>query len=229
MFIEILEQVANPIKYMTASIKITHFPIFEKGIFRRYPELFDRFFQEASGYMREKFQTSRQILEECEEVETWPCITGPGFAGATHPGANNVLIETMYSERKYIYNSDCLYVNPGKRVFAVSDPPGKTTSSRRLFKKLDRFLETESPDSLNHFINQVSKKTSYDDAAALSLVYLPLPRINGSPTEAVVYLSGDILLLHGNRVEKSLSPITGNPQFIGTSHAEFDPQHIKLE
>lgn len=211
---------------MTSSIKIRNYPIFEKGTFQKYPDLFDRFFEHSSSYMKDKFQTSKQILEACEEVDTWPCITGPGFEGATHPGANNVLVETMYSESKYIYNSDCLYANPAKKVFAVSDPPGKTTSSRRLLKKLDRFLADNSPEALSGFINQLSKHTHYDDAAALSLIYLP---INEARPEAVAYVAGDILLFHGNLLQKKLRSIQGNPQFIGTSHAEFSPLHIRLE
>ena len=213
---------------MTASTKITHYPIFEKGLFAKHPELFDRFFEQASGYMREKFETSKQFLIDAEEVETWPIVTGPGFSGATHPGANNILIETLYSEKKYIYNSDSLYINSHQRVFAISDPPGKTTSSRRLFKKLDRFLETDTPDNLEAFINQVSKDTRYDDAAALSLVYFPLTS-QVTESQAVVFVSGDILLYHGNLLKNEIAPISGNSQFIGTSHATFESQNIKLD
>jgi len=213
---------------MTVSTKITHHPIFEKGLFAKHPELFDRFFEQASGYMRKKFETSKHCLIDAEEVETWPVITGPGFCGATHPGANNILIETLYSEKKYIYNSDSLYINSHQRVFAISDPPGKTTSSRRLFKKLDRFLETDTPDNLEAFINQVSKDTRYDDAAALSLLYFPLTsKVPGA--EAVVFMSGDILLFHGNRLKNEIASISGNSQFIGTSHATFESQNIRLD
>ncbi|MCP4752873.1 MAG: SpoIIE family protein phosphatase [Proteobacteria bacterium] len=214
---------------MTVPIEIKNYPVFEKGTFRNHPTLFDRFILHASSYMMEKFNKARTILEECEETITWPLISGPGFSGATHPGADTILIETMYAAHRSVYNSDCLYINPRMRVFAVSDPPGKTVSSRRLFRKLDRHLSDGAPDGLEPFINQLSRDTEYHDAATLSLVHFPQPASADSPPEAVVYIAGDTIVFHGNSSRKTLRSIDGNPHFIGTTHASFQPHPIELE
>ncbi|MFC1896087.1 SpoIIE family protein phosphatase [Thermodesulfobacteriota bacterium] len=214
---------------MDAPIEIKHFPVFEKGTFQRYPALFDRFFHDASTYMTEEFEKARSILLKCEEDVTWPLITGPGFSGATHPGADNIVIETMFAAYPYIYNSDCLYINVRKGIFAVSDPPGKTTSSRTLFRRLDRHLLDNPHDGLEAIINKLSEETGYDDAATLCLVSLPRPKRHRSPSEAIVYIAGDTVLFHGNPSKGEMVRIDGSPHFIGTKHARFEPQRISLD
>jgi hypothetical protein len=105
-------------------IEIKHYPVFEKGTFQKHPELLDRFFHHASSYLIKKFNRARAILTEYEGDITWPLITGPGFSAGTHPGSDSILINTMFEAYRFVYNSDCLYINPLKRIFAVSDPPG---------------------------------------------------------------------------------------------------------
>lgn len=214
---------------MTDSIHIKNIPIFEKGIFQAHPAVFDRFLHHASDYMLEKFRNAQADLGKCEGTITWPLIVGPGFSGGTHPGADNIVIETMYAGHRHIYNSDCLYINPEKRIFAVSDPPGVTVSARALFEKLDRYLQDNSPDSLGTFINQLNLDTGYDDSATLSLVHLPQSSPEGPPAEAIFYNAGDSYLFHGKRSKGRLKRIDGSSQFIGTTHAHFAPQHIRLE
>ena len=214
---------------MISPINIEYFPIFKKNTFKQHPELFDRFFHNASGITLEMLQKSRASLAEGEEIDTWPLIAGPGFYGATHPGANNILVETMFSGGRYIYNSDCLYINPRNKIIAVADPPGKTLSSRKFLLKLDRFLKDQSPESLETIINEISRDTRYDDAAALSLIHFPeLPQDDGH-IEANAYVSGDILFFHGNLPNMTLQPVKGNPQPIGTTHAEFKPTKIRID
>lgn len=210
-------------------IEIKHYPIFEKGTFQKHPEVFDRFLHHASSYLMKKFEKSRIVLSEYEDEITWPLITGPGFSAATHPGSDSILINTMFEGSRYVYNSDCLYINPQKKVFAVSDPPGVTTSSRRLFKKLDRYLSEESPNGLEKMINRLNGNTSYNDNATLSLVYIPEETSQGSSSEAIVYVAGDTILFHGNLSRNTLCRIDGNPHFIGTTHAYFEPRSIRFE
>ena len=214
---------------MTVPIEIKHFPVFEKGTFQKHPALFDRFFDHATDYLMEKFQKARKILAECEDVVTWPLITGPGFSAGTHPGSDNILIETMYAAHRSVYDSDCMYINPRERIFAISDPPGITTSSRELFKKLDRYLLNGSSDGLEALINRINKDTGYDDHATLSLVYIPQDTLKSSQPRAVVYVAGDTYLFHGNLSRGTFNRIDGDPQFIGTTHVHFEPQHIRLE
>ncbi|MEE8398937.1 MAG: hypothetical protein V3S89_08015, partial [Desulfobacterales bacterium] len=201
---------------MTDLINIRNIPIFGKGTFKAHPAVFDRFLQHASDYALKKFRDAQADLERCEGTVTWPLIVGPGFAGATHPGADNILIETMYAGHRHIYNSDCLYINPEKRIFAVSDPPGVTTSARALLGKLDRYLKKNAPDTLCSFINQLNLDTAYNDNATLSLVHFPQQSSDGQPTEAIVYNAGDSYVFHGKRSEGQLEHIAGSSQFIGS-------------
>ena len=211
------------------TIETKHFPVFEKGTFQKHPELFDRFFDHATDYLAKKLRGGREILAECEETVTWPLITGPGFAGATHPGSDNILIETMHAGRRSIYNSDSVYVNPAERIFAVSDPPGITSSARELFGKLDRYLLESSSDGLEELIGRISENTSYDDSATLSLAHFPRRTPGAAAPEAIVYVAGDTYLFHGSPSRSALARIEGNPQSIGTTHAHFGPQRIRLE
>jgi len=214
---------------VTDPIEIRNIPIFEEGTFREHAAVFKRFLQHAPDYMLRKFHRAQAALAECEGVVTWPLIVGPGFSGATHPGADNILIETMYAGHRHIYNSDCLYINPAKRVFAVSDPPGVTVSARMLLGKLDEYLLENEPDTLGLFINNISRDTAYADTATLCLVYVPKPASRALPVEAIAFNAGDSYLFHGNRSTGRLTHIDGNPQFIGSSHAHFESQHLRLE
>jgi len=208
---------------------IRHHPVFKKGTFGRHPELFDRFYQHASDYLLRKFERSRAILAECEEQITWPAIIGPGFCGATHPGSDAILINTMFEGSKYVYNSDCLYINLRDLVFAVSDPPGVTTSARRLFVELDGNLSSGTGVDLETIVNRINRDTVYDDNATLCLVNIPDRETPESPVRATAFLAGDTILLHGNVGRNVLNRVEGSPHFMGTTHARFKPIQLLLE
>ena len=204
------------------TFRIRHYPVFERGTFLSNPNLFNRFAQNLADYRQDGYERARQTLTGYEEVIHWPLLTGPGFYGGTHPGADNVFVETMTGMSNFIYNSDCLYANPAARVFAISDPPGITTSSRRLFEVLDRYLQES--DDLEDAVNRLNVQMRPEQAATLSLVHVPANR----PDRALVLLAGDSLLFYGNEMSRRLLPLAGNPAFIGTANARFQPQEIGL-
>jgi len=204
-------------------LSIEHYPIFEQGIFESCPELFDRFTQNTSDYLKKKCEQSREILEKYENTITWPVVTGPGIFGATHPGADNIFVNTIISSNEFIYNSDALYINPSKRIFAVSDPPGITTCSRNFFENLDKSLTTGSPEEVESLVNVLSKEMDVNDGATLSLLHFPA----GQANRALVLVTGDTYLFKGNMNLKELLRIEGNPDFIGTPHACFKSDSIE--
>ena len=158
---------------MTSPIHINYYPVFEKGTFEKYPALFDRFIQNTPGHIKKKYQKAWKTLPQYEETITWPSVIGPGFCGATHPGADNVFVETMVGSSNFIYNSDCVYINPSQKVFAISDPPGITTCSRKLFTKLNDYLQTGSTENIETIVNKLNRETSLGDDATLTLICFP--------------------------------------------------------
>jgi len=213
---------------MADSLFIHNYPVFEEGIFEKHPALFSRFFQHTPDHLKESYQKARETLPKYEGSITWPLIVGPGFCGATHPGADNIFITAMVSSNACIYNSDCLYVNPSQKVFAISDAPGITTSSRKLFAKLDHYLQTGSIDGLENMINDLNRETEPDDCATLSLIYFPKDKSNNISGKALVFVAGDTYLFHGNRYHRRLTCIECNPEFMGNPHIRFKPKHIDL-
>jgi hypothetical protein len=209
---------------MAENFRIQHYPVFESGVFQKHPTLFDRFGQNAPGQSKKRFEQVRQVLPRYEETLTWPLLTGPGFCGATHPGADNVFIEIMVGFNQSIYNSDCLYVNPSQRVFAISDSPGITDCSRRLFGELDEYLKMSDGDDLETIVNRINKEMPGREGATLSLVCLP----KDTTDLAIVLIAGDTLVFHGNLFRRQLTRLEGNPDFIGTTYAYFQPSHAEL-
>ena len=206
---------------MTQDIRIRNYPVFERGTFQSHPDLFSRFDQNAPEHLRSKYERMWQSLPRYEETITWPLIAGPGFWGATHPGADTVFVDIMVGINSYVYNSDCLYVNPARRVFAISDPPGITTGSRRLFERLDGYLKTAS-DDLEAYFNRLNRETRSEEGATLSLVHVPTERHR----TAQVIIAGDTFLLHGNFGQGTIRIIHGSQDFIGTPYATFKAQEI---
>lgn len=213
---------------MTNSFHIQHYPVFEKGIFEKHPPLFNRFIQRTPDHLKKGYQKARETLHKYEETITWPLLVGPGFCGATHPGAENIFVNTMVSSTDSIYNSDCLYVNPSQKVFAISDAPGRTTSSRKLFVELDRYLKAGSVDNLEAIINELNGKTKMDDGATLSLICFPRNRLDDGLTEALAFVAGDTYLFYGNIFERRMTRIEGNPEFLGTPYIHLESKHIVL-
>ena len=150
-------------------------------------------------------------------------VEGPGFCGATHPGAGKVFHGIMTGATHPVYNSDCLYANPSKNVFAISDPPGVTTFSRGLITELDRLLKSESIENLETMINKVNRNagTGLRDRATLALIHIPLD----SPKASFV-LSGDSILFHGNVIQQKICRLEAVPNRWGTPNAYFELQQI---
>ncbi len=213
---------------MTIRIHIDYYPVFEKGTFKKYPALFDRFVQNTPSHIKKKYQKAWETLSRYGEKITWPLVTGPGFCGATHPGADNVFVESMVGSNNFIYNSDCVYINPSQKVFAISDPPGITTCSRKLFTKLDYYLQTGSPKDLEIILNNLNQETSLDDGATLSLICFPEKKLGNRAGYALAFIAGDTLLFHGNISQRKLTPIEGSPDLIGTPYIYLEPRRIEL-
>jgi hypothetical protein len=206
---------------MAQDIYVRNYPVFEKGTFHSHPDLFGRFQQNAPDHLQSKYEKQWLSLPRYEQAITWPLVTGPGFCGATHPGADTVFVDIMVGINTYVYNSDCLYVNPARRIFAISDPPGITTGSRRLFERLDGYLKTAS-DDLEAYFNRLNRETRPEEGATLSLVYFPPRR----PGIAQAIIAGDTFLLYGNAPRGELRALSGCQDFIGTPYATFESQEI---
>ena len=213
---------------MTNPFHIQYHPVFERGVFEKHPALFDRFLQRTPEHLKKEYQKARETIHKCEGTITWPLIIGPGFCGATHPGADNIFLSNMIGPDSYIYNSDCLYVNPAQKVFALSDAPGITTFSRRLFSELDNHLKSSSVYELETIINKLNNKTGVNDGATISLIGFPGNKSDNRPAEALAFIAGDSYLFHGNIFQRSLIPIAGHAEFIGTPDIHLEPKRIEL-
>jgi len=211
---------------MTELFKLEHYPVFEKGIFQKHPALFNRFTHYASDTMKAKFRKAWESLPAYEGSITWPLASGPGFCGGTHPGADSIFLDTMLGSNNFIYNSDCLYISPSQKVFAISDPPGITDTSRKIFTKLDRRLKKRGINALETILNGLNKETSVDDGATLCLVAFPE---NGhAGRRAVAFIAGDSLLFHGNLSTGGLTQVEGSPSFFATPYTSLSPLYIDL-
>ena len=126
-----------------------------------------------------------------------------------------------------MYNSDCLYINPEKRIFAISDPPGITEFARELITKLDHLLKSDSAENLEFMINEVNKNagTGLRDRATLSLVHFP-PAFH---RKANFLLCGDSHLFYGNINTKKISRMQAEPNRWGTLNAVFELKQIDIQ
>jgi len=206
------------------NIRIRKLPVFPKGTFHSHPELFGRFNQNSPEHLQSRYEQIWRAIPRHEETITWPLLAAPGVWAATHPGADTVFVEIMVGITGYVYNSDCLYANTARRVFAISDPPGITTGSRRLFERLERYLAVPGQD-LAQMIERLNQETRPEEGATLALVSLPVDR----PDTAQLVVAGDSLLFHGNSRRHTLRGISGRHEFIGTPYASFTVQEMKLE
>ena len=209
---------------MNQIFQIQQFPIFPRGTFNTHQNLFVRFGENTSGHLKQKYEETWQGLTRFEETITWQMLTGPGICAATHPGADNVFVEIMVGINSYVYNSDCVYVNPSRKIFAVSDPPGITTGSRRIFEKLDGFIHQNSiKDNLQHTINRLNREMNPSEGATLSLLHFR----KHIPHATQSFIAGDTFLFHGNLQDRTMQIIKGQDNFIGTPYAEFHPiEHL---
>jgi len=209
-----------------SELYIQQLPVFPRGTFARHPDMFDRFQQNAATHLREKYETLWQGISRYEEIITWQMLQCPGVCAATHPGADNVFVEIMVGINSYVYNSDCIYVNPNRKIYAVSDPPGITTGSRRIFEKLDGYIRQHSiKDNLQNTINRLNREMNPSEGATLSLLHLR----QHWPFTTQSFIAGDTFLFHGNLRSRTLNSLKGQEYFIGTPYGEFSPMESRLQ
>lgn len=215
---------------MEKTVSIQEFPVFERGVFKRNPALFDAYHRNIPDHQRQKYERARRSLHRYEETVTWQVIRGPGFCGATHPGAGKIFNGVMTGDMHPVYNSDCLYVNPTRRVFAVSDPPGVTTFSRGLMTELDSLLQDDLGLDLEEAVNKVNREagSGLRDRATLALVHLPYDDLGRCGGSAQVLVAGDTALFRGNLREKSLERLSAYASRWGTPNVYFDMQAIDV-
>lgn len=214
---------------MTNGVRIQNYPLFEKGVFEKHPSLFNAYLRNMNGHLKAKYQKARKTLSRSGQTLTWSLVSGPGFCGATHPGAGKTFNGIMVGSNTPIYNSDCLYVNPSQHIFAISDSPGVTTFSRNLFIELDQCLKTELTDDLEKIINDLSKQIRANDHATFTTICF----LRNGPVEefnkALAFIAGDTFMFHGNIVQGKVRQVEGNPNFLGTPNIYFDPIYIDIE
>ncbi len=207
------------------SVDIQEYPVFEKGIFKKYPSLFDAYFQYVPDHQKKKYQRARKALLKYEEKYKWQVIKGSGYCGSTHPGTGKTFIGVMTGTTNPLYDSDCLYVNHSQNVFAISDPPGATTFSRGLITELDKLLQTEPVEDLEAMINEVNRNAGAElrGMATLALIHFPL----GS-SKASFLLSGDSILFHGNTILQKISRLDALPNRLGTPNTYFELKRVNV-
>ncbi len=207
-------------------IHIRHHSLFEPGVFQKYPALLDVYTKNGMGM---NCRENMAGLSGHEESLKWPVIKGPGFCGATNPGAGKSFNGIMTGICRPVYNSDCLYINPGLRIFAVSDSPGITALSRNLFKEMDRRLSDGSIDDLERIIDELGRGMGPNEQATLALICFREKGLNGKDLDAGVFLAGDSSVYKGNVYEEQLSRVNGPDHFWGTSHPDFAPERVSVK
>ena len=214
---------------MTNNIKIQHHYLFQKGFFKSHPSLFDIYFRNTPESEHEKLEETKAGLAAYEETIQWPVIQGPGFCGATHPGAGKTFNGHMTACSPSPYNSDCLYVHPGHNIFAVSDPPGITGTSRKFFKKLDERLGETTADRIDAVIRELAAGIRANRQPTLSLIHFKKHGSSGMFNRAYVYIAGDTDIYRGNLKRKKIKKIEGSPHFLGTACLDLKPRVFDLD
>jgi hypothetical protein len=204
---------------------ISRRPLFEKDVFANNPALFAPFFRNTPAHLVKKHQAAKDRLPEFEKSVQWSMVEGQGFCGATHPGAGKSFNGIMTGTNYPIYDSDCIYINPHKRVFAISDSPGMTTFSRRLFQDLDRRLKAAPDADMACLINGLNHNTQHHERATLTLIDLDNCQ---TPAKAQAFIAGDTFLFHGNRHRKQMVLIKGQDAFMGRFSGDLEPIEIDL-
>lgn len=202
------------------TVTIQEYPVFEKGVFKKFPALFDAYFKNTPDHQKKKYQQAKRTLPKYEGTFKWQLIQGPGFSGATHPGTGKIFNGVMTASTHPVYNSDCLYINPSQNVFAISDPPGVTTFSRGLITELDKLLQTKPVENLEVLVNEVNRNagSGLRDRATLVLVHFP----KNQPNEAQVLHSGDSYLFQVNTHKRIIARLDAVPSRWGTPNAHFE-------
>lgn len=199
--------------------------VFDNGFFQNNPAFLSRFNLHDSSRLVNQHREFRQSLARYENSFVWHTVTGPGFCGATHPGAGKVF-SSIATVAYGVSNSDCLYVNPSERVFAISDAPEASVYSRSLLTYIDKNLRDSRRDLAN-IINAADCAIGADDHATLSLLHIPGQQMV-HPPKAWAFIAGDTLLFRGNRFNRRLVRMDGTPNFIGRSRGHCEPQGVDL-
>lgn len=206
---------------------IEEFPVFGKGVFKAHAELFDPYLQHQPDHVRERHRRTRRTLPKYEGTVRWQAIRGPGFCASIHPGSAKIFHAVMTGAAHPVYLSDCLYINLGRRIFALSDPPGMTTLSRSLLEALDRYLQSDPAADLGELINRVNREAGEGlrDRATLSLLYLP----PDEPGIAWILLAGDSYLWQGNAASGGMKLAEAGPNRWGTPNMRLELKRVEFE
>ncbi len=214
--------------FMSDRIQIAHYPVFKKNLFKRNPALFAPFYRNTPKYKEKKYEQRQKTISQFEEKIIWHLVTGPGFCGATHPGAGKTFHGFMTGSNHPVYDSDCLYVNPAQHIFGISDSPGMTTFSRKLFDNIDHRMRTKPNSRIIDLINQLNRKTKPDERATLALIYFEEHPIERSFNKAFTLIAGDTCIFHGNIHRQGLVRVSGHDAFFGRMHSHMEPLEIPL-
>ncbi len=207
---------------MMRACSVRHYPVFEPGLFDRHQELFDQFRRDTSDRFRRRCAERSGLLRACEGRLTWPEVAGPGFCGATHPGAGNVFTRVLLGDGN-VYNSDCVYINPSLGIFVVADAPGVSTAARQLLEGLDKRLAARGVADLEAIINELNQEMGGGNSATLSLLYCPEDR-----GRALAFIAGDSCVFHGNLVKRTVRRIEGVSDFMGLAWSHLSPVEAGL-
>lgn len=214
---------------MENQICIRNHCLFETGVFEKHPGLFDVYAHYTADGTGGSFHEQLRSLRRYERDVTWPVIKGPGFCGATNPGAGKSFNGILTGISNPVYNSDSLYVNPGLGIFAVSDSPGISPLSRDLFEELDHRLKQESIENLEKIIHELGFGIDANRQATLSLICFRKASEGERGNRARIFIAGDTGVYSGNTDEEKLVRLSGVDHFWGTAHRHFRPVQIEVK
>ena len=210
------------------SIKISRFPLFKKDVFKNNPSLFTPFFRNTPEALKKRYQKAQNRLPEFENTMQWSMISGRGFCGATHPGAGKSFSKIMIGSEYSIYDSDCIYINPSRNIFAISDPLGMTTFSRELFEDMDKHLKTTSDRDVGRLINRLKQNIRPNERATLTLLSVDKNQSASITPKAYAFIAGDTYLFHGNFRQKKIVRVRGQDAFIGRLSSYLEPIELDI-
>ncbi|MBT8340446.1 MAG: SpoIIE family protein phosphatase [Desulfatitalea sp.] len=205
-------------------LAIEWLPLFEKGVFKEHPLLFEPFFRNTPAYLQRRYRQAKVGIAAFEETVRWPYLKGCGIQGGTHPGTGKSFTNIMTGARQPIYNSDCIYVNSARNIFAVSDSPGATTFSRTLFEELDQRLLGHREIDWARLIGHLDHDVARNQFATLALIAVDATR---PKVRAKAFVAGDSIIFHGNPYRRRMVAIEGQSAFLGRLYA--NPKIIDLE
>jgi hypothetical protein len=209
--------------------RIRRYPVFDPNVFADNPCLLAPFFRNTPAYLVKKHQAARERLPKFETTVQWSMVQGSGYWGATHPGAGKSFSGIMNGSSYPVYDSDCIYINPSRKVFAISDSPGMTTFSRQLFTDLDKDLGQRFHGDMGALINRLNQNIRRPHRATLTLLNVKHRKTGEPHPTAQAFIAGDTHLFCGNFCRKKMTPIKGQDAFLGRLSTDLEPIEIQLE